>query len=56
MSEEKKEIKVEITNYPCPVCGTHLEIHSGKMYYCPHCKHVEPINDDDDLDFSAIKR
>ena len=53
MSEEKKS-KIEITNYPCPVCGQHLEIHNEKMYVCPECGHVEPINDEDDLDFSAV--
>ena len=53
---DNNEAKIEITNFPCPVCGTHLEIHNGKMYVCPHCGHVEPINDDDDLDFSAVNR
>ena len=44
----------EITNFPCPVCGTHLEIRKGTMYVCPNCRHIEPINEEDDIDFSAL--
>ena len=51
---EKKEIKIELTNFECPVCGTHLEIRNGTMYVCPHCKHIEPVNDSDDIDFSVL--
>ena len=49
------DVSVEITNFPCPVCGEHLQIRGGKMYVCPNCNHVEPVNDDDDLDFSVLK-
>ena len=45
----------EITNLPCPVCGTHLQIYNGKTYVCPHCGHVEPINEDDPLVFPPKK-
>ena len=51
---EKYEGKIEITNFPCPVCGTHLEIHNDKVFYCPHCGHVEPVEEDGELDFSAV--
>ena len=49
-----QEGKIEITNFPCPVCGEHLQIHNDKVYVCPKCGHVEPVNDDDELDFSAV--
>lgn len=47
--------KNEITNFQCPVCGEFLEIKDGKYYVCPHCKHIETINDDDTFDFSDDK-
>ena len=53
---KNEEVKKEITNFQCPVCGEFLEIHNGKMYVCPNCHHVEPINDDDNLDFSTINK
>ena len=53
MGEEKK-VSIEITNFECPVCGTHLEIRNHTMYVCPNCKHIEPIKDDDPIDFSVL--